>query len=158
MRSKAIAVWLGIAAVLVVGTATVSTARAQAQRKEGDGATKVWGYYRIVETERCGDGKVLVKVLVRLINRGGENYSLNTMRMLGPSGGFYAVKAVGGAATAMASGVTTVKQQFTVSVDDTDKLREASRLALVLSVDVGERVTKTVTAVLQRDAGIREEN
>lgn len=156
MKIKAIAAYLGIAATLVVGTMMRSEAEAQAQRKEEASAAKVWGYYQIVQTERSADKKVLVIVLVRLINRSGENYSLNTTRMLDPSGGQYTGKAVGGAATAMASGVTTVKQQFTVSVDDADKLREASRLALVLSVGDGEQVT--ITAVLQRDAGIREEN
>jgi hypothetical protein len=130
-------VWLEIAAVLLVGTAMASAARA-AQGEEGASTIKVWGYYRIVETERGGDWKVLV----RLINRTGESYSLNTIRMLGPSGGFYKGKGVEGAVTTIAGGVTAVKQQFTVSAEDADRLREASRLALVVSVGGGEQVTK----------------
>jgi hypothetical protein len=78
--------------------------------------------------------------------------------MLGPSGSFYTRKGVEGAVTSMASGVTTVKQQFTVSVEASDKLRETSRLALVLSVGDGEQVTKTITTVLRQDAELREEN
>ncbi len=158
MRSRAIKVWLGIAAALVVGTGATSEAEAQAQKKEEAGTAKVWGYYKIVQTEKSADGKVLMIVLVRLINRSGENYSLNTARILGPGGHLYTMTAVGGATTAMPSGVTTVQQQLRVSLGAADKLREASRLALVLSVSDGEQVRKTITAELQRDAGIREEN
>jgi hypothetical protein len=158
MRSKAIAVWLGIVPILLVGTTMASTAKAQIQRKGEASTAKVWGYYRIVETEREGDGKVLVKMVVRLINRSGENYSLNTMHMLGPSGGSYTGEAVEGVVVALASSVTTVKQRFTVSVEGANKLREASRLALVLSPGDGEQVTKAITVVLQRDAELREEN
>ena len=114
MKSRAIAVWLGIAAVLVFGTAMASSARAQAQRKEEASSAKVWGYYWIVGTERGGDGKVLVEVIVRLINRSGENYSLNSMQMLGPCGSFHTGKAVEGTAAGLTIGVTTVKEQFTV--------------------------------------------
>ena len=119
-------------AMLFTGIAMASTARAQASQKEEADTAKVWGFYRIVDTETGGDGKVLVKVLVRLINRSDENYSLNTTRVLGPGGGFYTAKAVEKTVTAMAGVVTTVRQQFTVSIEDADRLRTASRLALVL--------------------------
>ena len=158
MKSKTIAVWLGIAAIVVFGTAMASSARAQAQRKEEASTVKVWGYYRIVGTQRGGDGKVLVEVIVRLINRSGENYSLNSMRMLGPWGGFHIGKAVEGTATGLTIGVTTVKEQFAVSVENADKLREATRLALVLSMGDGEQARKTIMALLQRDPELREEN
>jgi hypothetical protein len=52
MKSKAMAVWLEIAAVPLVGTAMTSAARAQAEQKEGAGTAKVRGYYRIDQSNR----------------------------------------------------------------------------------------------------------
>jgi hypothetical protein len=120
MKSKPVAVWLGIAVTLGIGT--------------------------------------LVTVFIRLINRSEENYPLNMTRMMSSNGDLYIGKAIGEAATAMANSATTAQQQSTVSVDDADKLREVFRLGLMLCVNNGEQTAKTITAVLQRDAGIREEN
>jgi hypothetical protein len=57
----------------------------------------------------------------------------------------------------MANDVTTVQQRLNVSVDDADKLRGIP-VGAVLSAGDGERATKTITAALQREVGIREEN
>jgi len=149
MKSKPVAVWLGIAVTLGIGMMVPSEASAQAQGKEKPVTAKVWGYYRIIRTERNSDGKTLVTVFIRLINRSDENYPLNMTRMMSSNGDLYIGKAIGGAATAMANSVATAQQQFTISVDDADRLREVFRLALMLCVNNDEQTAKTITAVLQ---------
>ena len=158
MKSKAIVAWLGIAAILVIATAMASLAMAQAQRDGVVSTAKVWGYYRIVETERTGNGKISLQAVVRLINRSDETFPVNAIRMLGPSGGFYNGNTVDGGVKSLATGVTTVKLRFIVSVEDADGLRGASRLALVLSVGDSGQAMRTITAGLRQDVELREEN
>ena len=122
----------------------------------------VSGQYKLLEISDLGHGEVRATLLIRLSNHAESDLSIKGLELRGSHRAPRSTSAMKSHAPASASlklaahGVSTTKQEFTVSRAELELWKKGARPHLMITHQTGEAAATSTAVELTRAEGIRE--